>query len=151
WTTATPPYLCGCAFSSDGLPCVAQRVWPMPVAPFVIDSPRRFSRFDSLPLARTTDRPLSPRTATPAESYPRYSSFRSPSTSRPAHCSSPTYPTMPHMIQVLPRLSSTPSSALSVRPTPRCSAACPRSLRAHPPEPLPEPSCPSPRRRPCAR
>src|SRR5216683_3102303 len=23
-TTATPPYLCGCAFSSDGLPCVAQ-------------------------------------------------------------------------------------------------------------------------------
>jgi hypothetical protein len=24
------PSECGCAFSSDGLPCVAQRVWPMP-------------------------------------------------------------------------------------------------------------------------
>ena len=22
--------ICGCAFSSEGAPCVAQRVWPMP-------------------------------------------------------------------------------------------------------------------------
>ena len=32
-TTATPPYACGWAFSSDGRPCVAQRVCPMPVQP----------------------------------------------------------------------------------------------------------------------
>ena len=27
------PALCGWAFSSDGRPCVAQRVWPMPIVP----------------------------------------------------------------------------------------------------------------------
>ncbi len=32
-TTATPAYWCGWAFSSEGLPCVAQRVCPMPAGP----------------------------------------------------------------------------------------------------------------------
>ncbi len=30
WMTTTLPARCGCAFCSDGRPCVAQRVWPMP-------------------------------------------------------------------------------------------------------------------------
>ena len=32
-TTATLSVACGCAFTSFGLPCVAQRVWPMPLWP----------------------------------------------------------------------------------------------------------------------
>ena len=67
-TTATPPYLCGCAFSSDGLPCVAHRVCPMPVIPRGVCSASRFSRLASFPLARTTERPSLPSTARPAES-----------------------------------------------------------------------------------
>ena len=33
WITTTLPARCGCAFCSDGRPCVAQRVWPMPGVP----------------------------------------------------------------------------------------------------------------------
>src|SRR3954447_17531340 len=44
-----------------------------------------------------TESPSFPSTAPPAESWPRSSSLRSPSTRRPAHSSSPTYPTMPHI------------------------------------------------------
>ena len=33
WTTASPREACGCALVSVGLPCVAQRVWPMPIEP----------------------------------------------------------------------------------------------------------------------
>ena len=32
-TTATRAVPCGCALPSVGAPCVAQRVWPMPVVP----------------------------------------------------------------------------------------------------------------------
>ena len=32
-TTATRSFMCGWALRSVGLPCVAQRVWPMPVRP----------------------------------------------------------------------------------------------------------------------
>ena len=32
-TTATRSVACGCALLSLGLPCVAQRVWPMPILP----------------------------------------------------------------------------------------------------------------------
>ena len=39
WMTATGPALCGCAFSSDGRPCVAHRVWPIPIWPAA--APRR--------------------------------------------------------------------------------------------------------------
>ena len=37
--------------------------------------------------------------ATPAESYPRYSSLRSPETTISKACFAPTYPTIPHMTQ----------------------------------------------------
>ena len=33
WMRTTSPARCGCAFCSDGRPCVAQRVWPMPIDP----------------------------------------------------------------------------------------------------------------------
>ena len=33
WTSATAPTMCGCALPTVGAPCVAQRVWAMPVAP----------------------------------------------------------------------------------------------------------------------
>ena len=33
WTTATRGLACGWALASVGLPCVAQRVWPMPIVP----------------------------------------------------------------------------------------------------------------------
>ena len=32
-TTATRSVACGCALLSVGRPCVAQRVWPMPILP----------------------------------------------------------------------------------------------------------------------
>ena len=67
-TTATPPYACGWAFSSEGRPWVAQRVWPMPVQPGSGPSWRSRTRFASLPFARRTVRPPGPTTATPAES-----------------------------------------------------------------------------------
>ncbi len=67
-----------------------------------------FSRLASLPaffaVAIAPDRPswtvgAPPGTtsATPAESYPRYSNRRSPSITTPWACWWPTYPTMPHM------------------------------------------------------
>src|SRR5207253_10773663 len=49
------------------------------------------------PAARRTCSPSRLRTATPAESYPRYSSRFSPSRIRPTASLSPTYPTMPHI------------------------------------------------------
>ena len=33
-TTASRSVACGCALLSDGRPCVAQRVWPMPIVPW---------------------------------------------------------------------------------------------------------------------
>src|SRR5207237_843041 len=39
WTTETPPETCGWAFLSEGTPCVAQRVWPMPIWPCRFCSP----------------------------------------------------------------------------------------------------------------
>jgi hypothetical protein len=33
WTTATRSVAIGCALVSFGTPCVAQRVWPMPIEP----------------------------------------------------------------------------------------------------------------------
>ena len=35
WTTQILPSVeqCGCELTSEGAPCVAQRVWPMPVVP----------------------------------------------------------------------------------------------------------------------
>ena len=65
---------CGCAFSSVGRPCVAQRVWPMPYVPSSGFMRIMFSRLRSFPSTRRIWRPSPlPETAIPAESYPRYS------------------------------------------------------------------------------
>jgi len=71
WMTTTRPEASrwGWAFSSDGRPWVAQRVWPMPVRPAGGPSSRRKARFPSFPSLRVTlTTPSSPRTAIPAES-----------------------------------------------------------------------------------
>ena len=67
-TTEIGPTLCGWAFSSEGRPCVAQRVWPMPTVPGVRSVSSSFSSADSLPRQRTTLAPVPLATATPAES-----------------------------------------------------------------------------------
>ncbi len=51
-TTATLPERCGCALSSVGGPWVAQRVWPMPVAPSTHSLRSFFTRLSSLPSER---------------------------------------------------------------------------------------------------
>src|SRR5512135_721418 len=95
--TATRPARCGCAFSSEGRPWVAHRVCPTPHVPesgsFVIRSVRRAIFPWDLRMAI----PPPDWTATPAESYPRYSSRRRPSTRISTQELGPVYPTMPHM------------------------------------------------------
>lgn len=85
----------GCAFISFGTPWVAQRVWPIPIFPFNRIADWEFS--DILPLCLSSSRDF-PIVATPNESYPRYSSFFNPSTSRGAASLLPTYPTIPHTL-----------------------------------------------------
>ena len=68
-TTAMRPAVsvCGCAFSTVGSPCVAQRVWPIPGEPLNragISAARSATR----PLALRTLSPLLVLTAMPAES-----------------------------------------------------------------------------------
>src|ERR671938_352107 len=48
-TTATLSVAIGCAFFSIGWPCVAQRVWPMPIVPRTGSRSRRATRFDIFP------------------------------------------------------------------------------------------------------
>lgn len=71
----------GWAFGSVGAPWVAQRVWPMPKAPWRGVFPTASARAESFPERFTTLRPSGVRTAMPAESYPLYSRRRSPSKS----------------------------------------------------------------------
>ncbi len=67
WTTETPPETCGWAFLSEGTPCVAQRVWPMPMVP--CRSCAATSFFSSATLPHERNRCSVPLiTATPAES-----------------------------------------------------------------------------------
>ena len=68
WMTTTLPVQsrCGWALFSFGLPCVAQRVWPMPNVPWSGAAFNFVSRFDSFPSARTTSTPLPFTTAIPA-------------------------------------------------------------------------------------
>ena len=68
-------------------------------------------------------------TATPAESYPRYSSRRSPSTTTCRACFSPTYPTIPHMGARLPGAPGLPASAEQWPSTTRREAASATGLR----------------------
>ena len=51
-TTLTRPVLCGWALRSVGAPCVAQRVWPMPVVPGSGARSSTAARLPSLPSAR---------------------------------------------------------------------------------------------------
>jgi hypothetical protein len=70
WITATRSLLStsGCALRSEGWPCVAQRVCPMPVLPKGGRSASTPSSAASLPSRRTTTSPPFDCTATPAES-----------------------------------------------------------------------------------
>jgi hypothetical protein len=69
WTTASFSVACGWAFLSFGLPWVAQRVWPMPMAPESGACDSFTSRLPSLPSARRRSRrPPSSSVAMPAES-----------------------------------------------------------------------------------
>ena len=90
WISATRPdgSVCGWELASLGSPCVAQRVWPRPEVPGSgVSAP---SRLASLPERFTTASGAPGRpTTTPAESYPRYSSVRSPSTRTGSACSGP--------------------------------------------------------------
>src|SRR5215207_5467795 len=117
WTTATDLSAdrCGWAFRSVGPPCVAHRVCPMAtVAAGSCRSARTFSRFASLPAFFAEVSSPSATTAIPAESYPRYSSRRSPSRTTSRASCGPTYPTIPH---IGPRV---PAEAdHSVRPAPQ--------------------------------
>ena len=78
------PDTCGWALRSLGRPWVAQRVWPMPVVPAKEPRPsasRAASRLASLPsFFSTRVAPAPSSTATPEESYPRYSIRRRAST-----------------------------------------------------------------------
>src|SRR5918995_7497332 len=105
WTTASvfPQSTCGCALTSQGRPCVAHRVCAMPSVP---DGDPTFancaSRFEILPSALQISRPCPLIVATPAESYPRYSSRLSAGTSTSTAVLAPMYPTMPHIKVYLP-------------------------------------------------
>src|SRR6056297_177399 len=103
WTTATSSVwlVCGWAFSSVGGPCVLQRVWPMPTFPFgTLPTSASFSS-DTWPERLYTEMPDPFWTATPAESYPRYSRFSSPETSFLMASPSPTRAMIPHILRRL--------------------------------------------------
>ncbi len=70
WITAIVPdsSVCGCAFSREGLPCVAQRVWPSADEPASGSVANIFSRFVSLPGARRRTMAPSTMDASPEES-----------------------------------------------------------------------------------
>src|SRR6266567_3792247 len=80
WTSARvpPQSVCGCALTVLGAPCVAQRVWAIPVCPAGRLVPRAFSSTLIFPAALWTSMRPSSISASPAESYPRYSRRRSP-------------------------------------------------------------------------
>src|SRR5699024_1785028 len=75
-----------------------------PQVPFNALPPSVFSiRLDRRPFAFTTCARFSPsRTASPAESYPLYSSFDRPSSRIGAACRFPVKPTIPHIVLSLP-------------------------------------------------
>ena len=99
WMTTTRPWqsACGCAFSSDGWPWVAHRVCPIPTTPVSGVRSTIFTNCESFPADFRTSMPPLAITATPAESYPRYSRRRSPSSSTGTAGRAPIYPMMPHM------------------------------------------------------
>src|SRR5689334_3084234 len=102
WTTATsPPERCGCALSDVGAPCVAQRVCEMPVVAVRCSASacaaRSATRAVDTRRSRTGLAPPST-TASPVESYPRYSRRRIPSIRIGTTLRFDVAPTMPHMV-----------------------------------------------------
>ena len=91
----------GCALSSLGRPCVAQRVCPIAKCDCKSSVATFSASASTRPTARVTtsfagcDRSSSK--ASPAESYPRYSNFRSPPSTTCAASLGPMYPTIPHI------------------------------------------------------
>ena len=84
---------------SDGSPCVAHLVCPIPQCPYGLCSFFIFSvRFFNSPFALHTDISPFSNTAIPAESYPLYSSLLNESINTSAQSLLPTYPTIPHII-----------------------------------------------------
>ncbi len=132
WITATRPSAetCGWAFTSVGPPWVAHRVCPIPVVAGTVGSvASRACRFASLPAFLRTSTAPSATTATPAESYPRYSRRLRPPTTTSTACRWPEYPTIPHMR----------ASLVLRRPPP----GSPRAARCPPPGARP-PGAPGP-------
>ena len=82
--TVPPQSVCGWAFFAFGAPWVAQRVWARAVVPDGSFVPSSFSSTAIFPGALNTSMRPSLTTASPAESYPRYSSRFSPSSTRAA-------------------------------------------------------------------
>src|ERR1035441_3264327 len=82
-TTATKASheACGWAFARVTPPWVAHRVWEIPVRPFIPDARYLLSRSSILPTSFLTSSLPSLTVATPAESYPLYSTRLSPSNS----------------------------------------------------------------------
>src|SRR5574337_1368314 len=104
WTTTRSPVqsLWGWAFSSVGRPWVAQRVWPSPTSPEKSRPHSTFSNSLIFPTLRWTTIRSCWRIARPAESYPRYSSRFNPSRRTGTTFLCPTYPTIPHIVLLLP-------------------------------------------------
>ena len=107
WTTATAgsprPPTCGWAFRSLAGPWVAHRVWLIPHDPAAGSRSRASSRTRTLPARFRTTRRSPSRVATPALSYPRYSSRRRPATRIGLASCVPMYPTIPHIGTFLSR------------------------------------------------
>ena len=69
----------GCAFLSDGSPCVAQRVCPIPIFAEVVLFKIDFSNSTTFPFFLKIFILFSFSNAIPALSYPRYSNLFNPS------------------------------------------------------------------------
>jgi hypothetical protein len=82
---------------SFGAPCVAQRVWAIPDVPLTGSAVTTLSSIAIFPTAFRVSTPFPFITATPAESYPRYSSRFNPSMRTGVATRGPMYPTIPHM------------------------------------------------------
>src|SRR5439155_26897100 len=97
-------------------PSVAQRVCPKPQLPRPGEPPHRSRHPRTRPASLRGSRPWPFSTATPAEAYPRYSRRVNPSRRTGTAFFGPTYPTIPHIAQVLPRLGSSKASPVTARP-----------------------------------
>src|SRR5579864_5162210 len=92
----------GCALCSEGTPCVAHRVCAMPVVPCRLEDISALSSSLTLPGERKRNNVLfESRTASPAESYPRYSSLFNPLIRIFSMLRSETAPTIPHILYFL--------------------------------------------------